>query len=169
MLDFIQIPMPLLITFGIFAVFVCFVCFTMSYLRYYYNKYEPVYTKTSSGEFEKNHIASRFCKIIMSNTITDQCLTDIENIGLWMLASNIISEWPHNSLMSVDELQSKLSDILVYQLDVEQYEKMKVNLIKLELAMNSNLLKSKIPTPPYLRASTYAVWVTRVLSTMNKS
>lgn len=164
-----KLPVAILMMFGVFLIFIVFVCFTMLYLRYYFNKYEPVFTISATGGFEKNHIASRFCKIIMSNTITDQCLTDVDNIGLWMLASNVIAEWPGDTILNIKEIHDHVSEILVTQLDEIKYEKLLGNLIKLELALNSNLMKSKIRTPPYIQTSTYAVWVTRVLSTINKS
>lgn len=169
MLGLNQLPVAILVAVSIFGVFVCFVGFTMVYLRYYFNRYEPVYTMTEGGVCEKNHIASRFCKIILSNTITDQCLSDIENVGLWMLASNTILEWEDDSIMCVGDLHAKLLAVLREKLENVQYEKLVANCTRLELAVDSNLMKSKIATPPYLRGSTYAVWVTRVLSTLNKS
>ena len=169
MFSFTDIPVALLIMGSVFAAFACFIIFTMSYLRYYFNRYEPVYTLSDNGQCEKNHIASRFCKIILSNTVTDQCLTDVENIGLWMMVSNIIIEWDDNDILSINELHSNTLLELKCQLDENQYEKIATNFIKLELAIDSNLMKSKIATPPYLRGSTYAVWITRVLSTLNKS
>lgn len=169
MISLIQIPVTLMIVIGVLLAFVGFVGFTMVYLRYYFNRYEPVYTMNDYGHCEKNHIASRFCKIILSNTITDQCLNDIDNVGLWMLTSNVILEWENDVLLSVAELHTVLLAALKDQLDEVQYEKLHGNFIKLELMINSNLMKSKITTPPYLRSSTYALWVTRVLSTLNRS
>lgn len=169
MLNITQWPVSLLITISVFVVFVAFVWFAMSCLRYYFNRYEPVYTLTETGSFEKNHIASRFCKIIISNTITDQCLMNVENIGLWMVASNIVNNWERDSIMSIKQMHREVIFALEKELDEQQLENIKTNLIKLELALNSNLLKSKIPTPPYMRTSTYASWVTQVLSTLNNS
>lgn len=169
MISLVQIPVTLMIVIGVLLAFVGFVGFTMVYLRYYFNRYEPVYTMNDYGHCEKNHIASRFCKIILSNTITDQCLNDIDNVGLWMLTSNVILEWENDVLLSVVELHTVLLAALKDRLDVVQYEKLHGNFIKLELMINSNLMKSKIATPPYLRSSTYALWVTRVLSTLNRS
>lgn len=169
MLSLIQMPITIIVIGSIFLTFVGFVGFTMVYLRYYFNRYEPVYTMSEAGHCEKNHIASRFCKIILSNTITDQCLSDVENVGLWMLTSNLIMEWENDALLSVSELHTTLLLLLKEQLDTVQYEKLHSNFVKLELTINSNLMKSKIATPPYLRSSTYALWVTRVLSTLNRT
>lgn len=169
MFVFNSMPVAILIIIAMVVVFVSFVCITMSYLRFYFNRYEPVYIKTNEGMLEKNPIASRFCKIIISNTITNQCLTDSDNVGLWLLISNTITSLPSNSIVNITELHKEILLELSNQLDEIKYERMSANLIKLELAIDSNLLKSKINTPPYLCTEVYALWISRVLGTLNKT
>lgn len=148
--------------------FVVFVIIAMGYLRYYFNRFEPIYTLDDSNQLVKNPIASRFCKIVISNTISNQCLYDIENIGLWMLASNVVTEWTDDKIMSINQLHNAVYDALASELDQAQYAKLMNNLTQLEDALNCNLSDSQINTPPYMHASTYALWATSVLSMLNK-
>lgn len=169
MLTLAQLPLSVVIVVSLFILFIVFVTLTMGYLRYYFNKHEPVFTKTATGEFEKNIVAARFCKIVLSNTISNMCLQSVESVGLWMMVGNIVMEWSDDTIMSIPEIHKKLSVSLKDQLDVENYERISTNLIRLELTLDSNLSKSKIASPPYLRSGTYALWVTNVLDALNKS
>lgn len=159
---------PVLIIVALAVVFITFICLVMSYLRFYFNRYEPVYILDEFNVKRKNPIASRFCKIIISNTITNQCLSDTNNVGLWLEVSNTINSWPRDYILDVKELHSSVMEELRATLDDKKYEQVAENLIKLELALNSNLLKSKIRTPPYLCTNIYVLWISRVLDTLNK-
>lgn len=169
MFEFANVPVSVTILGGMTVVFISFTCLLMAYLRFYFNRYEPVYIMLENGSKVKNPIASRFCKIIISNTITNQCLNDSDNVGLWLLVCNVINAWPRDDILNIADLHKEVLHDLSMQLDETKYEKMAANLINLELALNSNLLKSKIRTPPYVYTNIYALWISRVLSTLNKT
>lgn len=168
MLDIITVPMVTL-ALGVFCgLFVIFAMIVISYTWYCFNRYEPVYIKTKTGDKKKNLIASQFCKLVLYAEINDQCLTNVESIGLWMLVSNIVSEWPDETILSIAEIHKKTAAELKDQLSQDNYEKISANMIRLELAVDSNFMSSGIQTPPFLRVSTYALWVSRTLSALNK-
>lgn len=148
-------------------VVVVFFILLMFYLNFYFNRYEPVYVLNDKNVKVKNALTSRFCKIIIANTITDQCIHNTNNVGLWLLVSNIISGWPRDEVMSLQEIHTLvLKDIYFTDNDVK-YDQLVENLSLLDTALNSNLLKSNMTTPPYLYTHIYASWITNVLNTLN--
>lgn len=156
------------ITISIIVVFVSFTLAAASWIRLYFNKYEPVYIKVDSEAFVKNHIASRFCKIIISNQIIDDCMGDVDYIGLWALVIKS-TMGAVDEIQSINVLHSSILGEVEECLDITQYVKLRDCLNQIETNLYSNLFDSNIPTPPYLTISTYLLWVEAALETFKKS
>lgn len=153
------------------TVILLFVAFTLAaagWIRLYFNKYEPVYVETENYMFVKNHIASRFCKIIVSNTITDNCLADVSYIGLWTIVVKNAPSDDHE-IKSVSKLHESMLESVEHTLTTNEYTKLKNCLDEIELNLVNNLDDSNILTPPYLSLSTYILWVESAIEAFKRS
>lgn len=147
--------------------FVSFALASAGWIRIYFNKYEPVYIRTSSGALNKNHIASRFCKIIISNHITDKCIEDVNIVGLWTLIikkSDTIS----TEVKTIGKLHLSILEAIEESLDSIQYVKLHDCLMQIERELDNNLKQSNIATPPYLSIKTYILWVESAIESFKK-
>lgn len=169
MFEITELHWVVIVAIIIVIVFIIFVGSFIWYLNFYFNRYEPVYIEGIDGIKHKNALASRFCKIVISNTITKQCLYNSDNVGLWLITSNVITAWPKDVVKSLNELHRLILEEVESQLSVEKHEQLTKNLKILELALDSNLLKSSIRTPPYLYTHIYALWITRALNALNNT
>lgn len=167
MLAYIQISITAFILIGMVVAFVSFALAAVSCIRIYFNKYEPVYIRAPSGAFIKNHIASRFCKIIVSNHITNKCIEDVDIIGLWTLvikSSDTIS----TEVKIISKLHLSILEAVEESVDSIQYVKLHDCLMQIERELNNNFEQSNIPTPPYLSIKTYILWVEAAIESFKK-
>ena len=167
MLAYVQISITALVLIGMIAVFVSFALAAASWIRIYFNKYEPVYIRAPSGAFIKNHIASRFCKIIVSNHITDKCIEDVDIVGLWTLVINT-SDTISTEVKTISKLHVSILEAIEESVDSIQYVKLHDCLMQIERELHSNLEQSNIATPPYLSIRTYILWVEAAIESFKK-
>ena len=167
MLAYVQISITALVLIGMIAAFVSFALAAASWIRIYFNKYEPVYIKSPGGAFIKNHIASRFCKIIVSNHITDKCIEDVDIVGLWTLvikSSDTIS----TEVKTISKLHVSILEAIEESVDSIQYVKLHDCLMQIERELHNNFEQSNIPTPPYLSIRTYILWVEAAIESFKR-
>ena len=168
MLGYIQASIAAFTTISIIIIFVSFTLAAAGWIRLYFNKYEPVYIKDDNGNFVKNHIASRFCKIIISNVITNRCMLDIEYVGLWMLVTKFVDEI-NEEVKCISSLHLNILGSVEEHIDVDQYKKLSDCLKEIETDLFSNLDDSNIMTPPYLTINTYLLWVESAVDLFKRS
>lgn len=167
MLAYVQISITALVLIGMIAAFVSFALAAASWIRIYFNKYEPVYIKSPGGAFIKNHIASRFCKIIISNQITDKCMEDVDIVGLWTLVIKT-SDTISTEVKTISKLHVSILEAIEESVDSIQYVKLHDCLMQIERELHSNFEQSNIPTPPYLSIRTYILWVEAAIESFKK-
>lgn len=168
MLAYIEASIAAFVTIGVVVIFISFTLAAAGWIRLYFNKYEPVYIKSDDGTFVKNHIASRFCKIIISNVITDYCMEDVEYIGLWSLVVKFTDDIS-DEIKSITSLHLNILGSVEEHIDVEQYRKLSGCLKEIENSLFSNLDDSNIMTPPYLAARTYLLWVESAVDLLKRT
>lgn len=154
---FLYIPIVLLL----FLIVIIFILILTTWVRVYFNKNEPVYVRIGDS-YVKNYIASRFCRMVISNHVKDQCLNDIENIKIWLLILRTHYD-EYNNCRSIHNLHDAILFKIRERITYKQYANLKINLDNIELSLNSNLDISKIPSPPYFSLRTYLKWVNETM------
>lgn len=157
MIAYAQLYISIGIVLLIFLIFASFTLVAANWVRMYFNKHEPVYV-LEDARLVKNHIASRFCKIVITNVIKDQCMRNVENIGLWMLIHKARHPTP-NRIDSIQNLHYCMLNIIRAEVTEEQYYSAMEYLEDINHNLIQHLTKSEISTPPYLTMNTYLLWV----------
>lgn len=166
MTDYTQLYIPIGIVLSIFIIFVSFTLVAANWVRMYFNKHEPVYV-LDNAHLVKNHIASRFCKIVITNGIKHQCMRNVENIELWIL----IYKANHVTLNKIDSIQNlhyTMLNLIKTEVTEDQYYTAMGYLEDINRNLIQHLTKSKIPTPPYFTMNTYLLWIGDVLNTFSE-
>lgn len=168
MFGFIQASIAVFVTIGVALLFVVFTLAAAGWIRLYFNKYEPVYIKDEQENFVKNHIASRFCKIIISNVVTDKCMEDVGYIGIWSLVLKSI-DYNDSEIKCISSLHLNILGAVEEHLDLDKYIKLQKCLKEIEVTLFNNLDDSNIITPPYLAISTYVIWIESAIENFKKA
>lgn len=157
MIAYAQLYITIGIILLIFLIFTSFALVAANWVRAYFNKHEPVYV-LDEAVLVKNHVASRFCKIVITNAIKDQCLSNIENIGLWTLILRAKHATP-NRIDSIQNLHYCMLKVIRNEVTEEQYHLTMEYLEDINRNLIQHLTKSEISTPPYFTMNTYLLWV----------
>lgn len=161
----------ILVVSGIILGALIFFVITSFYIKTHYNHTEPVFIYEENGKMKKNHIASRFCKIVISNAIIEECLKSHDSFKPWVTIKEALVNCSESELhkpLTLATMHCIIRRETYGTENAKMIEEVNDILDEISSKVDTNLKESNINTPPYFSRKTYARWVDQAVRSVTK-